>query len=383
MRARYPDVEDVVVRDGVRIGYEVYGSGAPTILLPTSNPIVHARQWKAQVPFLARHFRVVVVDGRGNGRSDRPAGTCRLHRRGGRRRPGRRARRHRHRPGGGRRAVPRGPARPRPRRRAPGPRDRRCRAGTGGRSSYNWFDLASIRADYPGFVAFFYSRVLTDPHSTKRFEDAVAWSLETTAGRPGRLLHRSGRPDARAGSRAVRRRPLPGARRARHRRPGGTPRDRRRGGRMDRRCAGDRARRRPLAGGARPGEGQPSDPRLRPVRHRRAVAVALVDPGAAPEPSRAVPLLTDRARARPARPRHRRRAAQAASRRGDRLAGPAPRHRGAGGRGRAGAPGVAVAGERVRAHREPRPASTTCTCSRRMRADGRDPARELPRASTT
>ena len=74
MRARYPDVEDVVVRDGVRIGYEVYGSGAPTILLPTSNPIVHARQWKAQVPFLARHFRVVVVDGRGNGRSDRPVG---------------------------------------------------------------------------------------------------------------------------------------------------------------------------------------------------------------------------------------------------------------------------------------------------------------------
>jgi hypothetical protein len=46
MRARYPDVEDVVVRDGVRIGYEVYGSGEPTILLPTSNPIVHARQWK-------------------------------------------------------------------------------------------------------------------------------------------------------------------------------------------------------------------------------------------------------------------------------------------------------------------------------------------------
>jgi len=74
MRARYPDVEDVVVRDGVRIGYEVYGSGAPTILLPTSNPIVHARQWKAQVPYLARHFRVVVVDGRGNGRSDRPVG---------------------------------------------------------------------------------------------------------------------------------------------------------------------------------------------------------------------------------------------------------------------------------------------------------------------
>src|SRR5215212_5572002 len=74
MRARYPDIEDVVVRDGVRIGYEVYGSGTPTILLPSSMPLVHARQWKAQVPFLARYFRVVVVDGRGNGRSDRPVG---------------------------------------------------------------------------------------------------------------------------------------------------------------------------------------------------------------------------------------------------------------------------------------------------------------------
>ena len=59
MRACEPDRAGTVERDGVRVGYDVYGEGGPTLLLLTSWAIVHARHWKAQVPFLSRHFQVV------------------------------------------------------------------------------------------------------------------------------------------------------------------------------------------------------------------------------------------------------------------------------------------------------------------------------------
>jgi pimeloyl-ACP methyl ester carboxylesterase/predicted glycosyltransferase len=72
-RARYPDHEGYVERDGVRVFYEVYGSGEPTVLLLPTWSIIHSRHWKAQIPYLARHARLVTFDGRGNGRSDRPA----------------------------------------------------------------------------------------------------------------------------------------------------------------------------------------------------------------------------------------------------------------------------------------------------------------------
>ncbi len=73
-RARYPDVTGYVERDGVRVFFEVYGSGGQTIFLLPTWSIIHSRFWKAQIPYLARHFRVVTFDGRGNGRSDRPVG---------------------------------------------------------------------------------------------------------------------------------------------------------------------------------------------------------------------------------------------------------------------------------------------------------------------
>ena len=72
MRARYPDIEGVVERDGGRIAYEVYGAGDPPIVFVPPWQIVHARVWKAQIPDFARRHLVVAWDNRGNGRSDRP-----------------------------------------------------------------------------------------------------------------------------------------------------------------------------------------------------------------------------------------------------------------------------------------------------------------------
>ena len=74
IRARYPDEQSHVERDGVRVFYGLYGDGHPTVLLLPTWSAVHSRAWKAQIPYLARHFSVVTFDGRGNGRSDRPSG---------------------------------------------------------------------------------------------------------------------------------------------------------------------------------------------------------------------------------------------------------------------------------------------------------------------
>ena len=195
MRARYPDTEGFIERGGVKVGYEVFGAGEPAILLLTSWAIVHARQWKAQVPYLARHFQVITVEGRGNGRADRP-GTAEAYRDreyvddaiavldatgvdravvvglsvGGRHAlqlaawyPERAAG-----------VVAIGAALPWPM--PPGfDETRDTYEGWGKANRHYWL------ADYRGWVEFFMSQVFTEPHSTKPHEDGVAWGLDTTA----------------------------------------------------------------------------------------------------------------------------------------------------------------------------------------------------------
>jgi len=74
MRPRQPDRSGVITRDGVRVAWEVHGDqNGPSVLLLPTWAIADAGHWKFQVPVLARRYRVVVIEGRGNGRSDHPA----------------------------------------------------------------------------------------------------------------------------------------------------------------------------------------------------------------------------------------------------------------------------------------------------------------------
>src|SRR3989449_3288451 len=201
MRARYPDLDGYVERDGVKVFYEVFGDGDPTVLLLPAWSIIHSRHWKMQIPYLARHCRVVTFDGRGNGRSDRPPEARAYDEREfaadalavldatetqravivgfsvGGQRGLLLAAEHPERVDG---AVFIGPA-------FPGGGDLLPE-----RTVFSDFDKEYDRyegwakynrhhwlRDYRDFVEFFMSKMFTEPHSTKPIEDAVGWALET------------------------------------------------------------------------------------------------------------------------------------------------------------------------------------------------------------
>jgi len=214
MRACLPNSEGDVVCEGIRIHYEVFGSGEPTIILLPTWSIIHSRFWKGQVPYLARHGRVITFDGRGNGQSDRPSDP--------------EAYDNHHfvadclavmvatqtdhavlvalsmaaqwgmllaaeHPERVDRMVFIGPSVPLPPFRVD-TKDafRQPLTTEEGWAKYNehyW------RKDYPGFLTFFFSQCFPEPHSTKQIEDCIGWGLETTAETLIATEYASGNPD--------------------------------------------------------------------------------------------------------------------------------------------------------------------------------------------
>jgi pimeloyl-ACP methyl ester carboxylesterase/predicted glycosyltransferase len=197
-RARYPDESGDVVRDGVRLHWEVYGSGTPTIVLLPTWVIVHSRVWKGQIPYLARHCRVVTFDGRGNGRSDRPVGaeaytpeefaadtlavmdaTATEHATLASLSCGALwatilAADHPHRVDGVLYIAPAvGLVPGHPEREVPFDEPLDTHEGWAKYNSYYW------SANYLEFLEFFLAQCFSEPHSTKHIEDATGWALET------------------------------------------------------------------------------------------------------------------------------------------------------------------------------------------------------------
>jgi pimeloyl-ACP methyl ester carboxylesterase len=74
MRARQPDTTGHVERNGVKIHYEVFGEGDRSIVFLPTWALVGSLYWKLQVPYFARYARVVTFDPRGHARSDSPRG---------------------------------------------------------------------------------------------------------------------------------------------------------------------------------------------------------------------------------------------------------------------------------------------------------------------
>jgi pimeloyl-ACP methyl ester carboxylesterase/predicted glycosyltransferase len=202
VRASVPVESGFAQRDGVRIAYDVYGSGEQTLLFVPPWSIVHSRCWKAQVPYFSRSFRVVTYDGRGNGKSDKSAdldysdeacaadllavmdatrtATATLVTLSAGSVWGLMiAARH---PERVERLICVGPAvglaPAHPKRAQAFARFEEVLQTHDGWEKYNKHYWES---HYRDFIEFFFSQCLPEPHSTKQFEDCVEWGLETTA----------------------------------------------------------------------------------------------------------------------------------------------------------------------------------------------------------
>ncbi len=199
--ARLPDQSGYVGREGVRVWWETYGTGDRTLLLLPAWSIVHSRLWKAQIHYLARHFRVVTFDGRGNGLSDRPDDeaayadsemvadavavldavgvpsvvaigmSC-----GGRwalalaaTYPGRVSG-----------VVAIAPAVPLLTPNDPERDQYGFEAELDSHEGWAKDTRAYWLRDYPGFLEFFFGQMFNEPHSSKQIDDCVAWGLDTT-----------------------------------------------------------------------------------------------------------------------------------------------------------------------------------------------------------
>ena len=199
-RARYPDESGYVERDGVKLYWEVYGSGEQTVFLLPTWSIIHSRHWKMQIPYLARHCRVLTFDGRGNGRSDRPESgyserefaadalavmdateterTALVSLSLGAQRALLLAAEQPERVDA---AVFIGPfvrlGEPPEARAITEAWDKELDTDEGWAKYNRYYWLK----DYRGFLEFFFSQMFNEPHSTKPIEDCVGWGLETSA----------------------------------------------------------------------------------------------------------------------------------------------------------------------------------------------------------
>ncbi|HXV95909.1 MAG TPA: alpha/beta fold hydrolase [Gaiellaceae bacterium] len=199
-RARYPDREGFVEREGVRVFWESYGDGEPTLLFLPTWTIIHSRHWKMQIPYVARHARAVTFDPRGNGRSDRPQSAAEYGEREfaadavavldatateraivvslslGAQRALLLAAEHPERVAG---LVFVGPALPLGNLDPARAELVRFEEELDSHEGWAMYNRHYWLREYESFLEFFFSQCFSEPHSTKPIEDCVGWGLET------------------------------------------------------------------------------------------------------------------------------------------------------------------------------------------------------------